>query len=324
MLTLSLPLSCDSSPPHPLYLFHWHPAASSDLTCFKSHNSTCASFLSTFLDFSRDNSLTVFPLFLSSSPHSAQITIPCYSMLSMAVKFSAQKQDITKPKSSQVISGAQTPPLSVTKDVIASMSVPLPCNKSGVLIFYSDPFLYIAFRPLILLVSKMQHFLSFHQPYYRPHSACVYFRASLLQYPLFCVQFVLKISTFLGHCMGCASLYLLLPACSLLCHIYPDMLGFVSQAIAVCIPYPSPAIPKSPKHVQLQPSTPPQLPGCVGCVVSAPTPSLYTGAPGHAGNSQMLQTCEQLLLLLLKIKLALGEFGRFSRFSHVWKQKTGC
>lgn len=71
------------------------------------------------------------PLFPCSSPHSAQMTIPCYSMLSMTDKFSAQKQDTTKPKSIQIILGAQTPLLSVAKDVIASMSVPQPCNQSG-------------------------------------------------------------------------------------------------------------------------------------------------------------------------------------------------
>lgn len=56
-----------------------------------------------------------------------------------------------------------------------------------VVILYSDPSLDIAFRLLFLLVSKMQHFLSFHLCYYKPYSACVYFRASLLQYPLFCL-----------------------------------------------------------------------------------------------------------------------------------------
>lgn len=64
------------------------------------------------------------------------------------------------------------------------------------------------------------------------------------------VQFVLKISTFLGHCMGCASLYFLLPACSFLCHIYPNMLSCASQAIPVCIP---PVASQNPKST---PSTP--------------------------------------------------------------------
>lgn len=147
----------------------------------------------------------------------------------MAVKFSAQKQDTTKPKSIQIISGAQTPPLSVTKGVIASMSVPQPCNR--MVIFHSDPFLDIAFRLLILLLSKIQHFLSLHLSYYKPHSACFPFRASLLQYPLLCLCPISTENIHLLrniHCMGCASLYLLFPACSLLCHIYPNMLSFFS------------------------------------------------------------------------------------------------
>lgn len=124
------------------------------------------------------------------------------------------------------------------------MSVPQPCNKSVIL--YSDPSLDIAFRLLFLLVSKMQHFLSFHLCCYKSYSACVYFRASLLQYPLFLLCPICTEDIYLpSPHMGCASLYLLLPACSLLCHIYPNMLSFVSQAIAVCIPFLPSQIPKA-------------------------------------------------------------------------------
>lgn len=231
-------------------------------------------FLWLFKEYFSDS---VSPLFLCSSPHSAQMTIPCYSMSSMTVKFSAQTQDTTKTKSIQIILGAQTPLLSVTKDVIASMSVPQPCNKSGHFLFWpcsryciqavnlaGSPTCSISFPSISLTTNPIQPvFISEHHYYNILCSAHV--------------QFVSKIPTFLGHCMGCASLYLLLSACSLLCPIYPNMLfRFPGHS---CL-YPSPGIiPKSQKPAQLQPSTAwecvipcvmleaalPQLPGCVGC-----------------------------------------------------------
>lgn len=132
------------------------------------------------------------------------------------------------------------------------MSVPQPCNKSGHFLFWScsryciqavnlagSPTCSISFPSISLTTNPIQPvFISEHHYYNILCSAHV--------------QFVSKIPTFLGHCMGCASLYLPLSACSLLCPIYPNMLfRFPGHS---CL-YPSPGIPKSQKPAQLQPST---------------------------------------------------------------------
>lgn len=118
----------------------------------------------------------------------------------------------------------------------------------------------------------MQHFLSFNMSYYKPNSGCVSFRASLLQYPLFCLCLISTENIHLPrniHCRGCASLYLPLPTCSLLCHIYSDMLSFVSQGTAFCISLlPSPNPQSMPRPSPAQPGALLSS-GSVGCLVSA-------------------------------------------------------
>lgn len=105
-----------------------------------------------------------------------------------------------------------------------------------VVIFDSDPSLDIAFRLSVLLVSKMQHFLPFHLSYYKPYSLCL-FQSIIIYSNILCsayVQFVLKISTFLGP-MWAVPVFASPCLLFALSHL-PNMLSFVSQAIAVCIP----------------------------------------------------------------------------------------
>lgn len=117
----------------------------------------------------------------------------------------------------------------------------------------------------------MQHFLSFHLSYYKPHSACVYFRASFLQHPLLCPCPIYTETIHLprplhGLCQPVfASLCLFLAL--------PHFSFFISQAIPVCIP---PLASQNPKSM---PSSSPAHPGSVsspvcdagGCLASAPS-----------------------------------------------------
>lgn len=175
-----------------LSIFTGFIAASSDLTCFRSHNSTHACSLSLFPDSSQSMSLPLFLPYFSVPAH----VVPKWRPFLVFLRYSwlsnfQLKNRVAGGGSNKIISRTfWTPPPPVTKDVIATLSVPQLCKQECHLL------VYLLFWPLssyciqaVNLARSLRCSISFpiHLSYRISHSACLYFWASLIQHALFCL-----------------------------------------------------------------------------------------------------------------------------------------